>query len=753
MPTPCSKMPKPEGAKPARKRPAEKNNAPAAKKQRPAPGGGGKPKKQGAPPPHPPASRKERKALALARKSKSVKNFGLIQEVVRLWEEARRHDVAPVKRAKLISAILGKVEGRMAELAGSHAAGRVIQTCAKHGTDAERRAILAEVEPRLLELAKSPYGHFVVAKLVALAPKAELPALAKHFKGRIGELLRHPAGMQVVDALWDAADPRLRNTLAAEEYTLFAGQAPAHLGDALAGVSGAQRRGVIQSISRDLIPIMEKGLVDCPLVHRLVAEYMEHAPASLVADAAEYLSGEPLLHMVHTKDGASAACCVLAYGTAKDRKKAVRALKGHVGAAARDEWGHLPLLTALSVVDDTALLRKAVLPELQARRFGPPASMCGARARASRPAASSCCIWALCGACTLHMSHADLAELAQHKYAHRLLLRLLAPGCSRHLPPQLSAIAAPPAKATTAAATTAAAGGAEAEAEAEAGDEKGERQAKRAAAGGGRKSRGGEAAEEEEEEEEEEEGEGEGGGGGARRAGPLGARRRELLGSGAGSLAQALVALCSSRAGELLRGQHGGEVLLEVARGGEGGLLAAAAGADALDAVHAAVAAAAAGAGEEGGEEGGEEEGQERQGQRKAEDPGRRPAAPLTLRRLVLASAEAGPAGAAATQAVALLWRDALQGRCARWVGTHAAKVLAALLHCGSAEVRAAAAAELAPLLPRGAAGVEAWAAQFLSKHGRKEGGKREQGGKKAGGGGGGGKGRQERQDKQTARR
>jgi hypothetical protein len=35
---------------------------------------------------------------------------------------------------------------------------------------------------------------------------------------------------------------------------------------------------------------------------------------------------------------------------------------------ARDEWGHLALITALSVVDDTALLRKTVVAELQASR-------------------------------------------------------------------------------------------------------------------------------------------------------------------------------------------------------------------------------------------------------------------------------------------------------------------------------------------------------------------------------------------------
>ena len=64
-----------------------------------------------------------------------------------------------------------------------------------------------------------------------------------------------------------------------------------------------------------------------PRACRLVAEFLECSPASLVADAVESLCGEPLLHMVHTKEGARAACMALAYATAKERKKAVRAFK------------------------------------------------------------------------------------------------------------------------------------------------------------------------------------------------------------------------------------------------------------------------------------------------------------------------------------------------------------------------------------------------------------------------------------------
>ena len=61
---------------------------------------------------------------------------------------------------------------------------------------------------------------------------------------------------------------------------------------------------------------------------RLIAEYLSAAPTSAVEDAVQTLAGVNLLRMAHTHDGAAAACAVLAYGTAKDRKQAVKAMQG-----------------------------------------------------------------------------------------------------------------------------------------------------------------------------------------------------------------------------------------------------------------------------------------------------------------------------------------------------------------------------------------------------------------------------------------
>ena len=67
-----------------------------------------------------------------------------------------------------------QVSGRVAALAMSHTASRVIQACAKHGNAAHRQALMKEVAEKPIDVAKSSYGHFLVCRLIALAGKEEL---------------------------------------------------------------------------------------------------------------------------------------------------------------------------------------------------------------------------------------------------------------------------------------------------------------------------------------------------------------------------------------------------------------------------------------------------------------------------------------------------------------------------------------------------------------------------------------------------
>ena len=103
------------------------------------------------------------------------------------------------------------------------------------------------------------------------------------------------------------------------------------------------------------------------LVRRFLAEYIAVSPGSSVAEAVQLLAGPPLVRMVHTKHGAQVNCAVISYGSAKDRKKVIKAMAEHVDKLVDEQWGHIVLVCALTLVDDTTLLRKSLVPDLQVR--------------------------------------------------------------------------------------------------------------------------------------------------------------------------------------------------------------------------------------------------------------------------------------------------------------------------------------------------------------------------------------------------
>lgn len=107
-----------------------------------------------------------------------------------------------------------------------------------------------------------------------------------------------------------------------------------------------------------------KGLAMTTLVQRGLAELMDHGDSTQRSEVVSSMR-DSAVHIMHTRDGARIACGCLRHGDAKDRKAILKAMKGFVARAAQNPHGSLMLCTALGVVDDTVLLSKALLSELQ----------------------------------------------------------------------------------------------------------------------------------------------------------------------------------------------------------------------------------------------------------------------------------------------------------------------------------------------------------------------------------------------------
>lgn len=327
----------------------------------------------------------------------------VVQKLTLLWEKSRQRNLEPEKRAKLITEMLQLMDGKMLAMARSHTASRVLQMCVKHGTAAERAKVFAELRPHCLEMAQNVYAHHLVNRMLDTATKEHKAQILAQFRGKVVALLRHPVASAVIDHLYHEVSGAQRSQLASEffsgEFRLFPTSAPTlpgqgRLAEYLQTLNAQKRASVIEHLALALQPILEKGIVDHAIVHRVTLDYLMNSGPRAVRDTVEQLSGPLVLRMAHTRDGARVAAACAAAGGAKERKKIVKSLKGHVAKLALDENGHLLLLRLLDVMDDTKLLGKTLVPELVK----------------------------------------GLKDLVQDKNGRRVLLHLAHPRCARYLP-------------------------------------------------------------------------------------------------------------------------------------------------------------------------------------------------------------------------------------------------------------------------------------------------------------------------------
>lgn len=593
-----------------------------------------------------PLDRKARKELKEARKKRRRTHYDLEKEVVAVWEKMRGKNVKREEKRKHAAEALQKMKGKLLELALGHITCRVIQACVKYCRDEERIAVYDELRPHCLALAKNTYAYHLVIRMFDHASKEQTHRMIAQLHGEVVALLRHPSGSAVVEHAYNLGSKAEKQELLSEfysaEFRLFKGVLLAGTGRVvdLINAEPTKKNAILQHMTLSLQPILEKGIVDHSIVHRAILEYFSIASPSLMDDVIQNLAGPLLVRMIHTKDGAKVGLTCVLRGSTKERKKIVKALKGHVCKVAREEFGHVVLLAILDVVDDTTLVAKCIIKELLK----------------------------------------ELKTQILDKYGRRVYLHLLAPGVPRYFPPdtlaalrqsQFSGTAQDTqpsfeeAKHTSAEAADdtvqgPSAGKEKADDEMQDADEDGKD--KKALRGGSKKD-------------------------------PAIRRKELLLDSG---LAKGLTETCIEHAGEFLRSPLGTDVIYEVAMGGLGGMLWTAV-APQLTTLHRAIASLATVPAVEdhlAGED-------DTAGVAKDEHVLLQYFSSRTIRRLVL-NARPPPEEVEAPSFSRTLWSTALKGKLEMWAKGHSSKVVSAYKDCADTSAQDAAKSEIEGLLHSG---------------------------------------------------
>ncbi|CCG84086.1 protein of unknown function [Taphrina deformans PYCC 5710] len=285
-----------------------------------------------------------------------------------LWAQINRKKVPKLERQKIIEELYNLISGSVVDIIFKHDASRVVQACFKYGTEEQRTTILKELKGRLVELSKSTYGKFLVVKMLYYGSAIHREAILSEIHGNVRKLIKHKEAAYVVeDAFREYTTPSQQESLVSEmygaEFSVFESTGSKTLKQLL-DESPEKRDTIMKNLWDSIQGSVKKGSIGFTIIHRALISFLRNANGPEKADVVELIK-ELLPEIVHTKDGSEVACYVIALSAAKDRKAIMKSFRDHIVKAMCDEYGWMSVISLCMCVDDTVLLTKAYVPDIQ----------------------------------------------------------------------------------------------------------------------------------------------------------------------------------------------------------------------------------------------------------------------------------------------------------------------------------------------------------------------------------------------------
>ena len=330
------------------------------------------------------------------------KHADIVVDGKRIWNQLRLKTNTAAQTRALVDELMPLIAGKAHEIALQHDASRVVQAAVQFGSAAERRQILRELcagpavsggsttsnnsssNNSMVELCKSQYAHFVVLKVIKYCHTDDeaVKRLTTALQGHMAKLATHATASRVVEALFQTLSPsqmaRLKQEFYGPHFALFAADVDNNtnattstnknnnkLPTLTSNLKAApERKDVTLQFVRQLVHKgLEKQLYGFSYFQDLLLEYLETCSTAEVRAVAS-TAADHAIHLLSTRSGTAAVARLTAYGTAKDRKRVLKSLKGYGRSGLLHRDAYLAVLRLVQLTDDTVSIHKNLLNEL-----------------------------------------------------------------------------------------------------------------------------------------------------------------------------------------------------------------------------------------------------------------------------------------------------------------------------------------------------------------------------------------------------
>lgn len=270
------------------------------------------------------------------------------------------------------------ITGRIKDFVLKHDSVRVVQTAIKYANPEQRLLIAGELSGTYRQLSESRYAKFLIGKLLVQGDDKIRDIVVPEFFGNVRRLIKHPEASWILDDVYRGVASRqqkaqiLREWYGAE-FVLFEKDSTEKVSGDLADILAAnpgKRAPIMRSLQELINHLIQKKMTGFTLLHDAMLQYFLNVKPGTeeITDYLELIKGDEegdlLKNLAFTRSGSRVVCLALAYGTAKDRKQILKTYKDTLQMMAADPNGHIVILTAYEVIDDTVLTSKSIFPEL-----------------------------------------------------------------------------------------------------------------------------------------------------------------------------------------------------------------------------------------------------------------------------------------------------------------------------------------------------------------------------------------------------
>ncbi|XP_035464569.2 pumilio homolog 3 [Scophthalmus maximus] len=294
--------------------------------------------------------------------------FQIICQSKQMWGDIRRKNCDDDLKKKLMKQLHDLIRGKTKQMAFAHDSVRVLQCFIQFGSHEQRQEVFGELKDDVIGLCKSQYGKHVVKKMLMYGNKELVAGVMQAFKGHVRPMLRHAAASSIIEYAYNDKAVLAQRLMLTEElygntFTICKSTVCNTI-EKVAETNPEKLNGIIDEMKQILTPMAQKEqVIKHSLVHKVFLDFFLFTPDKQRTEMIESIR-ESVVYMAHTHDGARVAMHCLWHGTAKDRKVIIKTMKTYMVKFATGEFGHLVLLAMFDCVDDTKLVKQAVLSEI-----------------------------------------------------------------------------------------------------------------------------------------------------------------------------------------------------------------------------------------------------------------------------------------------------------------------------------------------------------------------------------------------------